>query len=104
MHKIPDMFTMPDGTKFSSAWVSQAIYAAFKKSLHPEPLEVKVHEYVMHSLVHIERQEEAIKSAKAALDVIAQDERCGCKPRGWHGPECWRKVAIAALAKLDEAR
>lgn len=63
---LPDLFTMPNGEKFSSGWLSHAIWSKFKKPLDPEPFEVSVHDYVMCRV----NQGPAFKAMVGALDRL----------------------------------
>lgn len=45
--QIPDLFIMENGEKFSSGWLSQAIWGNFKKPLDPTKQEVEVHDYIL---------------------------------------------------------
>lgn len=51
---MPDLFTMPDGTVFSSQWLTYSIFQGFKAPLDPSQLEWKVVCYVLDCLTKAE--------------------------------------------------
>lgn len=65
---LPELFIMENGSKFSSGWLSQAIFGNFKKPLDPTPLESQVHEYVLRRV----NQGQVFNAMLKALEVAAE--------------------------------
>lgn len=71
--ELPELFKMGNGKEFSSGWLSQAIWGAFKKPLDAEPFEAEVHDYVLRRVnqgpVHDAMIKE-LKESAAGLEWI----------------------------------